>query len=130
MSKTMSRIGEAKRMVALLGLVMAALLALSTLAASDAEAKKRHHHRASVPSINVVQCPIGGTCFGTASGDHLVGTDKFDDLRGEEGDDVYDGKGGSDDWFDSSTTSNDRYLIPSTEFGSSNDPLIIIDLGG
>lgn len=97
----------------MLALVMAALLVLSALGASKAGAKKRHH------GIHTVQCPTDGSiCRGTAGNDHLVGSDgKFDEIQGGEGDDVYDGKGGSDRLFDSSTTSNDRYVLPATEFG-------------
>lgn len=123
----MSRIVEAKRMIALLAIAMAVLTVLTAaLGAPDAEAKKKHRkkHRppVSVPTLNVLQCPTesdGVTCLGTTAGDHLVGRDgALDKIQGGEGDDLYDGKGGSDGLVDRSKTSNDRYLLPSTEFGS------------
>jgi hypothetical protein len=129
----MSAIIDAKRMVALVVLAMMALSAvLSALDASDADARKRHHHR-----INTVQCPNqpdGITCNGTPGKDRLVGRDNaFDSLNGGEGGNIYDGKGGTDDWIDSSTTSNDRYLIPSTDFSQlppDGRQLFIRDDGG
>jgi CSLREA domain-containing protein len=50
-------------------------------------------------SINVVQCPTGGSspdeCVGTTERDALVGRDdSFDLIKGRKGNDVYNGKGG------------------------------------
>ena len=83
----------------------------------------------------MVQCPTGGTsstCFGAASRAYLVGRDdQFDQIEGGEGDDVYDGGGGSDFLEDFSTTSNDLYLVPATEFSASGSGALgIEDFGG
>ena len=62
-----------KRMTMLLALMMAALVALSTLGAPDAEAKKRKK-----PSFNTVQCQTNGPCNGTAANDLYVLPDPFE----------------------------------------------------
>jgi Ca2+-binding RTX toxin-like protein len=119
-------VGSKKKALAS-GLLAVAVMAASLLGpgAPDAHAKKRHHHR-----INTVHCPNqtdNKSCVGTARADRLVGTEAFDSILGGEGNDVYDGKGGSDRLSDGSTTSNDRYVLPSTEFGSG---VLISDGGG
>jgi Ca2+-binding RTX toxin-like protein len=127
-----SRTIEAKRVVALLATAIATLLVLSMVVAQDAEAKKKKRH------FNLVQCPTEGdnaSCFGTSSRDKLVGREEFDQVFGGERNDFYKGKEGSDDLIDNSTTSNDLYQLPSTEFsqlgsGPPFDRTFIGDRGG
>ena len=108
-----------KRTMILVALLMAVVLALS---APMAEAKKKRH-----PALNKVQCPTSTSnnivCDGTRRNDYLIGgpasrspNGETDYIYGEEGGDVYKGGGGGDVLTDNSTTSNDRYLFPSTEF--------------
>ena len=110
-----------KRTMILVALLMAAVLVLS---APMAEAKKRH------PTLNKVRCPTSTSnnfvCEGTRGKDYLIGGSasrspygETDYIYGEEGGDVYNGGGGGDVLTDNSTTSNDRYLFPSTEFSLS-----------
>jgi hypothetical protein len=124
---------RARGIVGVLGLVIAALLVLSTLGASEADAKKKKKHH-KPPPINIVQCPTesdGVTCLGTGGRDRLVGRDAESDIiKGKEGGDVYKGKGGNDVWFDESSTSNDTYLLPATEFSSIGTALFVSDRGG
>ena len=107
-----------KRTMILVALLMAVVLVLS---APMAEAKKKHH------ALNKVRCPNqtydNYTCKGTAGKDRLVGgpADRspygaHDQMYGKEGDDVYMGGNGRDIFTDESITSNDRYVLPSTEF--------------
>jgi hypothetical protein len=110
-----SLLGSKKIKALVLGLA-AVVTAMSLLVLGDSEAyaKKRHHR------INTVHCPNQSNntdCVGTARADRLVGTDAFDSILGGEGNDIYVGKGGSDRLSDHSTTSNDRYVLPATEFG-------------
>ena len=117
-----------KRTMILVALLMAAVLVLS---APMAEAKKKHKKKKGhpVPALNVVQCSNSPdnnyTCNGTPGNDYLVGgpasrspNGETDYMYGGEGDDVYDGGGGGDVLTDNSTTSNDRYPLPSTEVSS------------
>ncbi len=113
-------------LVLMVGLALA--VALSIALAEDAEAKKRK-------KLNVVQCPTGGSsyeCVGTSAGDRLIGRDGTDDyIKGGEGNDTYDGKGGGDSWEDASLTSNDKYLVSVEDFNSVGiDTLSIQDNGG
>jgi hypothetical protein len=100
-----------------------------------AEAKKKHKkkkkNRPRLPAFNVVQCPNSPDdnyfCEGTPGNDYLIGgpadrspLGEFDEAYGKEGDDVYDSGHGGDNLTDESATSNDRYLFPSTGFGSRN----------
>ena len=94
-------------MVVLAALVMATVL---VFCAPMADARKKHLH--------VVRCPTeadGFSCIGTAGNDHLVGrAGTFDVIRGQEGNDVYEGNGGSfgrDFLLDESTTSSDTYVF-------------------
>src|SRR5215212_4299289 len=111
-----------KRMTILLALVMAVVLVLS---APMAEAKKKK--KKSSPAFEVVKCPTEPdkeTCIGTSSDDYLRGkAGEVDRLQGKEGNDVYDGQGGSktagDRWEDESLTSNDYYLISAKGSGTS-----------
>ena len=71
--------------------------------------------------LNVVQCPTGGSspdeCVGTSASDALIGRDgTYDNIRGGEGNDTYNGKGGCDALHDASLTSTDRYLVYVLEF--------------
>ena len=70
--------------------------------------------------INVVQCPTGGSsteCLGTSAGDALIGRDgTYDNIKGVQGDDIYNGKGGCDALNDASSTSSDYYLVSVEEF--------------
>jgi hypothetical protein len=111
-----------KRMIILVALLMAVVLALS---APMAEAKKKHR------AFNKVQCPtslyLNYVCEGTRGKDRLVGGPAsrspygaHDQMYGKEGDDVYEGGDGPDVFTDESITSNDRYVFPSTEFSFSS----------
>ncbi len=119
-----------KRMMVLMAVMMAALVALSALSAPDAEAKKKKKG----PSFNVVQCRSNISCSGTPGNDYLVGNAGASDaMKGLEGTDVYDGKGGkpdpnanADSYEDSSATSSDFYLVPSFDFHD----ILIRDKGG
>lgn len=127
----MIRVREAKRTVGLLMLVMAALMVLTaTLAAPDAEARKKKKKR-----LNKIECVKQGTvCNGTARNDLLVGTSAFEVLQGGEGNDVYDGKNGEDDWVDKSATSNDTYkagpTLQASKIGGKFEPWSVVDFGG
>ena len=119
-----------KRMMILVALLMAAIVVFSgpvaqvlDLPEPTAEAKKKKKR----PAYNLVRCPNSAydnyTCNGTARRDRLVGgpasrvpNGETDYIYGREGGDVYNGGGGGDVLTDNSTTSNDRYLFPSTEF--------------
>ncbi len=71
-------------------------------------------------TINVVQCPTGGSsteCVGTSAADALIGRDgTYDNIKGVQGDDTYNGQGGCDAWNDASPTSSDRYLVSVQDF--------------
>jgi hypothetical protein len=125
-----------KRVMVLLVRVMAALVAMSTLSAPDAEAKKRKR-------VNEVQCTTDvttGACNGTVGRDLLIGTDAAQVILGGEGSDVYDGKGGFtlvqnqngqqvavyDVYSDQSTKSSDVYKVPGNAF----QEIDIFDGGG
>jgi hypothetical protein len=119
----------AKRVVALVATVMAALLVLSVVAAPDAQAKKKRHHKRTL-----VQCPNqpGGfnNCVGTDAAELLVGRDfQFDRIEGKGGNDLYDGKGGDDIWEDNSLTSADTYRVSVKEFSGASG-LGVRDSGG
>ena len=110
---------KSRRVVGLLLLAIAATLLVSVaLGTPEAEAKKK---------INVVICSSTDFfCEGTEGRDRLVGTSSPDEIFGDEGNDVYEGKGGSDLLNDFSTTSNDTYTGYEPGFG--NDT--IRDFGG
>jgi Ca2+-binding RTX toxin-like protein len=102
-------------------ILVAMLGAVLVLSAPMAEARKKHH------ALHTVHCPNqtydNYTCKGTAGKDRLVGgpADRspygaHDQMYGKEGDDVYEGGNGRDIFTDESATSNDRYVLPSTEF--------------
>jgi len=122
---------EAKRTIGLVALVVAALMVLTAaLAASDAEAKKKKKKR-----LNKIECVQQGTvCNGTARNDLLVGTSAFEALQGGEGNDVYDGKNGEDDWVDKSATSNDTYkagpAFQASAISGKFEPWSVVDFGG
>jgi hypothetical protein len=103
MGKTINR-----RMAALSALMMALAILLSTVAPDDAEAKRK------------VQCPTGGSsteCVGTSASENLIGRDAtYDNIKGGEGEDTYDGKGGCDALHDASSTSSDKYLVSIKDF--------------
>ena len=127
----MIRVMEAKRTIGLVALVVATLMVLTAaLAASDAEAKKKKKKQ-----LNKIECVQQGVvCNGTARNDLLVGSSAFEVLQGGEGNDVYDGKNGEDDWVDKSATSNDTYkagpaLQASKERGKF-EPWNVVDFGG
>jgi hypothetical protein len=129
-----------KRTMIVVTLLMAAIVLLSgpvaevlNLPAPIAEAKKKHKKKKKKnrpPAYNVVQCPSSPDpdahiyeCEGTPGKDYLVGgpasrspEGTYDYIKGGEGDDLYNGGDGEDSVQDNSTTSNDRYLFPSTEF--------------
>jgi hypothetical protein len=130
-------------LVALAAALAAVVLALSMLA-SRAEAAGHAGGGERKQQLNVVQCPTGGSdllCVGTGAGDALIGRyDTIDWIRGGEGDDTYDGKGGCDGLYDASLTSSDRYLASVKDFcnvgisflsiqddGGNKD---VLDLGG
>jgi hypothetical protein len=105
------------------------VLALSTLATPDAEAKK-NQELLPLPKYNLVQC-VNHFCDGTDGRDRLVGTAEREYAQGKEGNDLYDTKGGPshnerDYSSDFSATSNDSYLVPSNQFGH----MAIDDFGG
>ena len=102
------------RMLAVLMAVAVAATALTMGFAGDAEAQKR-------TQPNVVQCPTGGSsvdeCVGTNARDLLVGRDStYDNIKGREGNDIYNGKGGCDALTDTSLTSNDIYRVSVKDF--------------
>jgi len=70
--------------------------------------------------FNVVQCPTGGSsteCVGTSARDALIGRDgTYDNIKGGEANDTYNGKGGCDALEDASLTSSDRYLVSVKDF--------------
>jgi hypothetical protein len=117
-----------KRTMILVGLLVAAMVVLSgpvagtlDLPEPTAEAKKKR------PAYNLVRCPNktydNYTCEGTAGKDRLVGGPAertpygaHDQMYGKGGGDVYQGGNGRDVFTDRSATSNDRYVLPSTEF--------------
>jgi CSLREA domain-containing protein len=70
--------------------------------------------------INVVQCPTGGSsteCVGTSAGDARIGRDDtYDNIKGAQGNDTYNGKGGCDALYDAGPTSSDLYLVTVEEF--------------
>ena len=70
--------------------------------------------------INVVQCPTGGSgteCVGTSARDALIGRDgTYDNIKGAQGNDTYNGKGGCDALDDASSTGSDYYLVSVQEF--------------
>ncbi len=71
-------------------------------------------------TINVVQCPTGGSsteCVGTSAGDALIGRDgTYDNIKGVQGNDTYNGQGGCDALNDASPTSSDLYLVSVQDF--------------
>ena len=81
-----------KRMIALVAAAMTSVLALSTLATPDAEAKK-NQELLPLPKYNLVQC-VNHFCDGTNGRDRLVGTAEREYAQGKEGNDLYDTKGG------------------------------------
>jgi hypothetical protein len=98
-----------RRAIVLSALLMALVISLSSVGLDDAEAKKGKQ-------LNLVRCPAGGSstdeCVGTNAGDRLVGRDgTYDNIKGGDGNDAYDGKGGCDALDDASSTSNDKYVI-------------------
>lgn len=106
------------RVIGLLALAMAAVLVLSALDASDADARKRK-------KINVVQCAdVGFDCVGTDHRDRLVGTDSNESLRSFGGSDILKGNGGDDTL--QGGTGGDTYAGYVGEFGSD----FIFDIGG
>ena len=127
----MSRTIQAKRTIGLLALVVAALMVLTAaMAASDAEAKKKKKKR-----LNKIECVDQGTvCNGTARNDLLIGTSAFEVLQGGEGNDVYNGKNGEDDWVDKSATSNDTYkagpALKASAISGKFEPWSVVDFGG
>jgi hypothetical protein len=126
---------EARRLLRLLMLLMVAVLVMSMAGLNDADAKKKHHRKKSKnppASLRLIQCndPLFRPCFGTLGPDYLLGTNQFDDLEGLGGNDIYDGKGGGDNWFDSSFTSNDYYYVSVRDFSRPDGPLWIRDGGG
>ena len=68
----------------------------------------------------MVQCPTGGSsadeCVGTIFRDALIGRNIYDNIKGGEDNDTYNGKGGCDALDDASSTSSDRYLISVKNF--------------
>jgi hypothetical protein len=105
--------------------MLATVLVLSTLDVSEADARKR--------KINVVQCSTqtGFTCEGTDRKDRLYGKNQTNGahevIRGKEGNDIYDDRGGIDSLEDASTTSSDSYLFSGASFGPTDQ---IVDAGG
>jgi hypothetical protein len=98
-----------RRIAILSALMMSLAILLSAVGPDDAEAQKK------------VQCPTGGTstdeCDGTSASDYLIGRDStYDRIRGGEGNDTYDGKGGCDAWDDASLTSSDKYKVSVEDF--------------
>jgi hypothetical protein len=100
-----------RRMAALSALMMALAILWSAVAPDDAEAKRK------------VQCPTEGNsteCVGTSASENLIGRDAtYDNIKGGEGEDTYDGKGGCDALHDASSTSSDKYRSPSKTFVTS-----------
>jgi hypothetical protein len=129
--KRMNRVMETKKTIGLVALVVAMLMVLTAaLAAPDAEAKKKKKKK-----LNKIECVQQGTvCNGTSRNDLLVGSSAFEVLRGGEGNDVYDGKNGEDDWIDLSETSNDTYKAgPALEASRASgkfEPWSVVDFGG
>lgn len=76
---------EARRVLRLLALLLAAALVLSMVAMDDADAKKKKKK--------------GKTLVGTESSETLTGTKYADKITGKEGDDTTVGQGGSDMYF-------------------------------
>src|SRR5215210_9368094 len=71
--------------------------------------------------LNVVQCPTTGgsspdECVGTIFRDAFIGRNTYDNIKGGEGNDVYNGKGGCDALDDASLTSSDRYVVSVKDF--------------
>lgn len=109
-----------RRVISLSALLMALVILLSAVGLDDAEAKKKKKkkkRRPPAPALVVVQCVQQGIdCTGTPGNDLLVGTDEFERISGDEGNDTYDGKGGCDALHDASSTSSDLYLVSVEDF--------------
>lgn len=119
---------------AIVAMAAAATVALSGLAAPGG----------GNTQYNVVECAapnaFGGDwdCAGTSQADLLVGTNDGDEMDAKEGDDKYlgkddfrsDGANSSDYFLDSSTSSNDTYVVrpPKTTGDQVDDN--VIDMGG
>jgi hypothetical protein len=135
----MSRIIEAKWVIFLLSVMMAAIVVLSgpvagvlDLSEPTAEAKKKKKKKQQLNKIECVR--QGALCNGTPRADLLIGTGAKERLQGGEGNDVYDGKNGQDTWFDSSTASNDTYragkAFEASAIIGKFEPFDVVDNGG
>jgi hypothetical protein len=114
---------KARRTIGLLVLLMAALLVLSAALGPEADAKKKK-------KINVVQCAdIGQICEGTERRDRLVGTIFGENISGGEGNDIYEGNGGNDGFFDNSPTSSDTYRDGASTIVDDGGTADSLDLG-
>jgi Ca2+-binding RTX toxin-like protein len=109
-----------RQVITLSALLMALVVLLSAVGLDDAEAKKKKkkkNRRPPAPALVVVQCAQQGVdCTGTPGNDLLVGTGEYERINGNEGNDVYDGKGGCDALDDTSSTSSDYYLVSVEDF--------------
>lgn len=121
-----------RRMIVLFALAMMAVILVLSASVSEAKKKGRHKHSPKTPVV--IQCPTlqdGFTCVGNNGSNLLLDQpNKFDQIFGEGGNDVYVTRGDADFLIDSNTISSDYYLVATNTPSTASFVLTIEDVGG